>query len=293
MKDPSTRQIVLDVNKHQHFNKSCRKNGPNCKYNFPRFPCLRTIIAIPSKIKYKDDEEKEKEKLAESKRILKKVKQVLEDEEFMKNAIKLRNEEIENHIRHEDIMQNINLIIEERKLTDPDPRHNTEKVLNAYNEYAQDDIDNLDDVTDDDLEKLKVYHKTLQDKIPMKEIKKERLDTILIKAEIKIGKTFEQRNDKYEEALSLSSKGYTVSLKRDIDEIYINGYNPEWIKAWNGNVDLQPCFDYFGIITYVTDYYMKDESGTVGLMKEVLKNSSDESLRKKMQLVKNAFLTGL
>ena len=82
-----------------------------------------------------------------------------------------------------------------------------------------------------------------------------------------------------------------MCLERDIDEILINNYNPEWIKAWNGNMDIQPCFDYFGIITYVTDYYMKDESGTVGVMKEVLQNSQDESLRKKMQLVKNAFLT--
>ena len=135
----------------------------------------------------------------------------------------------------------------------------------------------------------------------MDDIKKERLNIILIKADIYSGsggKSEDEieedrkiRNENYEKALSLSSKGYTVWIKRDIDEININNYNPEWIKAWNSNMDIQPCEDYFAVITYVTDYYMKDESGTVGVMKEVLQNSPDESLRKKMQLVKNAFLT--
>ena len=101
----------------------------------------------------------------------------------------------------------------------------------------------------------------------MDNIKKIRLDFVLNLAEID-GSTFKIRNDIYEKALGLSSKGYTVWIKRDVDEIYTNNYNPEWIKAWNANMDLKPCFDYFAVITYITDYYMKDESGTVGVMKE-------------------------
>ena len=38
LKDPSTRQLALDVQQHKHFNLSCRKNGPNCKYQFTLFP---------------------------------------------------------------------------------------------------------------------------------------------------------------------------------------------------------------------------------------------------------------
>ena len=33
---------------------------------------------------------------------------------------------------------------------------------------------------------------------------------------------------------------------RDIDEIFINNYNPEWIVNWNANIDIFPVFDYFG-----------------------------------------------
>ena len=226
LKDPSTREIVLNVNQHKHFNQSCRKKGPNCKYKFPRFPSLKTIIAIPSRIKYKDKEEKEKQELAKSQKCLKKVKQVLEDEEFMKEAIKLRREEIENYIMHKDIVQNIDLLVEERSLTNPYPKFNGSKILNAFNEYESKDITNLDDVSTSELKQLRHYHKCQKDGIPMEEIRKERLSNILNKAEI-FSIYDEEGIEKdpielYEEALSISSQGYSVWLKRDVDEIYIN-----------------------------------------------------------------------
>ena len=35
----------------------------------------------------------------------------------------------------------------------------------------------------------------------------------------------------YVEALKYSKAGYGVVLKRDLDELYINSYNPEWLEA--------------------------------------------------------------
>ena len=37
--------------------------------------------------------------------------------------------------------------------------------------------------------------------------------------------------DAYLNALTYSRAGYSVHLKRDLDEIYINSYNPEWLRA--------------------------------------------------------------
>merc|ERR1711888_7246 len=62
-------------------------------------------------------------------------------------------------------------------------------------------------------------------------------------------------------------KGVNVILARDVDEIYINNYNPEWIRAWNANVDFSLCLDFFAVITYITEYFTKDESGTSRLLK--------------------------
>jgi hypothetical protein len=61
----------------------------------------------------------------------------------------------------------------------------------------------------------------------------------------------------YENALMLSTSGYSIHIKRDVDEINVNFYNSEWIKAWNGNMDIQLCLDYYAIVSYITDYYSK------------------------------------
>ena len=59
--------------------------------------------------------------------------------------------------------------------------------------------------------------------------------------------------DDYISALEYSPKGYTVVLKRDLDEMMVNCYNPEWIENWDANMDIQPVLDFFGAITYVTE----------------------------------------
>ena len=68
-----------------------------------------------------------------------------------------------------------------------------------------------------------------------------------------------------------TKKGLNIILARDIDEIYINNYNPEWLRAWNANIDIQPCFDFFAVITYITEYFTKDESGTSAFLSKAAK----------------------
>ena len=58
-KDPTPKDLVLTVNKHQHFAKSCRKRSDNCRFNFPRFPTVITVLSVPSKIICKDDDDPE------------------------------------------------------------------------------------------------------------------------------------------------------------------------------------------------------------------------------------------
>ena len=95
----------------------------------------------------------------------------------------------------------------------------------------------------------------------------------------------------YIEALSMSKSAYGVVLARDIDELNINPYNVEWIRAWDGNMDIQPVLDFYAVITYVTDYYSKDDSGTMEIMKKVMENSEKKDLQERMRQVANTFLT--
>ena len=92
-------------------------------------------------------------------------------------------------------------------------------------------------------------------------------DELLQKAEV--------NKTKYYEALEVSQNAACIIMKRDPNEAYINNYNPEWLKAWDGNMDITVCLDYFAIITYITDYYTKTESGVTKAINAAMKASKE------------------
>ena len=97
--------------------------------------------------------------------------------------------------------------------------------------------------------------------------------------------------EEYIKAISTSKTGYSVVLQRDLDEVYINPYNTEWLRAWDGNMDIQIVLDYFAVITYVTDYYAKDDSGTMEIIKATLAQTDSKDLKERMRIIANTFLT--
>ena len=94
----------------------------------------------------------------------------------------------------------------------------------------------------------------------------------------------------YQEALSYSSDGYTIIMARAIDELYVNSYNPEITRAWDGNTDFQICLDFYAIITYITEYYTKDDTGVVKTLINTLKASDDQDIKEKMKLLMNTWI---
>ena len=246
------------------------------------------------KFKLGTETEEEKEKLIRgAEKIQRDVKDVLEDEKFMKEAQLLRKEDIDLYLYHRGMEQNIGRALEERK---PKNQHDTLKscdpdVLKDYKEHINADIKGYSQMLAPGLRERQKYHIQQKENIPMEEIKRERLQMILDRAEVE-GESFEEQNKNYEDALSYSfKKGYSVNIKRDVDEIFTNTYNPLWLQAWNANMDMQICLDFFAVITYITDYYMKDETGVVKDIKEALKQDDSGDLKSKLNLVKNVFLT--
>ncbi len=96
--------------------------------------------------------------------------------------------------------------------------------------------------------------------------------------------------DDYIQALSISNSSYKIVLARDLDETNINPFNIEWLRAWNGNMDLQPVLDFFAVVTYVTDYYAKDDTGIMDILKNVLKDDNSDNIKDRMKTLANAFL---
>merc|ERR1719422_1150918 len=93
----------------------------------------------------------------------------------------------------------------------------------------------------------------------------------------------------YVKALGVSRTGYSVVYERDIDELYINPYNTEWMKAWDGNLGLQPCLDYFAVSTYIADYYAKDDTAMMAALKTAMNASNATDIKEKMKIVANMF----
>ena len=94
----------------------------------------------------------------------------------------------------------------------------------------------------------------------------------------------------YEDALRISTRGYIVHHRRTTQELFINNFNPEWIYCWDSNMDMQICLDYFAVLTYITDYYMKDDTGTTKSIKEALGNADGETLKNKLKTVAYTFV---
>ena len=131
------------------------------------------------------------------------------------------------------------------------------------------------------------YNKEAESKEEYEKNRKERILKVLNIAGLKT----EEDYNLYKSALSMSKSGYTIILERDIDEMFVNSYNPEWARAWNGNHDIQICLDYFAIITYITEYYTKDDSETLKLLFDALKNNPSENLRDKMKVLMNTYIS--
>ena len=95
----------------------------------------------------------------------------------------------------------------------------------------------------------------------------------------------------YKEALSISERGSILILERNVNERFINNYNPLWLSAWNANIDIQLAFEIYAVLTYVVSYYGKDETGLTKFLSDTLKNCRHLPWKEKLNALKFSFLT--
>ena len=312
LKNSRTRQLCLDLQQHTCSKRYCLKCRTSCRFRYPRFPILETIIAVPVSIKYPDEEVcNEMVKLRTS--ILKSVRNILENEGKMENIINEvgKNEltEIievdENVCLLEDIIEFYTMKMGKVIKTEFSEKHKT-KVCQLY-EFIFGTvktwpltgfirgIENTQNyLSIQDLKELLNVMKDIQESDNhskrKKDIARERMELLLEVAEVP-GKDFEEKYEAYKGALSITQRGYEIILTRDTDEIFINNYNPEYLRAWDANIDVQVTLDYFAVITYITDYKMKDESGTLEHIKAALKEGNADSLKEQLKHVAHTFMT--
>ena len=81
---------------------------------------------------------------------------------------------------------------------------------------------------------------------------------------------------KYYDALSASIHGTgAVILKRDVKDIFTNGYNKSIMRLHQANHDLQVVIDQYACAQYVCGYLTKNEAGMSKLLKAVNEESNN------------------
>ena len=214
------------------------------------------------------------------------VKEVLENDDLMKQVCEQNKKEILVIFEDRKVKWRLQELIAEasycKKSSISVPQDLHALLEGAVNESGQANLENL---------KCKEQSISLQEE-EMNLLKKRRIQKMLTFVNLESEDSKPSPSiEEYEAALSVNAKGYTIHYKRDVDEIMVNTYNPEWICAWNGNMDFQLCLDYFAVITYISDYYCKDDSGTMKMLQEALKESMHEDLRCQLRRLVSVFLT--
>ncbi|XP_071150816.1 uncharacterized protein [Mytilus edulis] len=76
-----------------------------------------------------------------------------------------------------------------------------------------------------------------------------------------------------EDASNILTKRNTVTLKRSPSDLWVNQYNPDLLRCWNANMDIQFITDAYSCVMYIISYISKAER-EMGI---VLENASKEA----------------
>ncbi|MEW8548761.1 MAG: hypothetical protein AB2693_35120, partial [Candidatus Thiodiazotropha sp.] len=86
----------------------------------------------------------------------------------------------------------------------------------------------------------------------------------------------------YQEAHCALASRNTVILKRSPSDLWVNPYNEHLLKAWNGNMDIQPVLDPQSCLMYMIKYISKAERE----LGDVLKKAQQEAQEGHMEPLK-------
>ena len=252
------REMVMAVNTHHH-TKTCRKKGPGCRFGIPRPPSEFTIIAqaMPEEVKAAEES-------------------TVKSLQYIMGKVKAELKSIEDDLIEKQHGGNVNAEIE-GSLTSM-----LSKILpNIIISNDQSVICIVEDGEQYTLRTPLVQEAWSQNP-------RHHMFPINLQASSDI-----LRSAVYHYALSVCKSGTKVVIKRELKDIFVNNYNAHWMISWDGNMDIQPCLDYFSVITYMTDYVCKPETKTTEVLKHVKKVKKRENVsnRDMMYALAQAYLT--
>ena len=96
--------------------------------------------------------------------------------------------------------------------------------------------------------------------------------------------------DMYLCGLKNCSTSSSVVMQRKPSESWINTYNPDVIRVWRANMDLQYILDPYACVMYIAAYMLKSECSMGELLKQVSKECGSEQIRTQLRRLESVFL---
>lgn len=87
----------------------------------------------------------------------------------------------------------------------------------------------------------------------------------------------------YLDALRVNKTGTSLVLKRQHQDVYINNYNPDILRIWRANHDIQFIINPWSCIVYVTSYMLKSERAMGELLKQTSLEHKNEAIKQQMR----------
>ena len=257
-------RIAEQVNWHSH-SSSCKKGGRRtCRWKFPRFPLARTIFVDANR-----EDQGGRMDAKEREDILDRVMGVLVDESGIQKVLSKTVESIMLSGRYPNV----------KRINEKGQQEGTSFNARENSNFDAEENSNIDAGDNSNFNAEENSKREAEKESKAEKVKRKQNAGSYVKMEspeeykVNIRRRIEEvlaiasaggtliTYEKYEQAVvEQPRKGSEVLLQRDIDEIMVNNYNAEWIVSWNANIDLSPVYDYFGTITYVTDYFTKVSS---------------------------------
>jgi hypothetical protein len=99
----------------------------------------------------------------------------------------------------------------------------------------------------------------------------------------------------YIKAIRLSLKNSTLLLKRSPAEIRINCYNPNLLRAWKANMDIQFVLDPYACAVYILSYITKGQRGMSKLLRKACEEAKEgnKNIVSKVRHIGNKFLNAV
>merc|ERR1739838_378698 len=96
----------------------------------------------------------------------------------------------------------------------------------------------------------------------------------------------------YIEAVRTTITIPTPFLKRNVDERWINAYNPRCLTTWQANMDCQYITNGYAAASYILDYVTKGERGMSELLRATSKEAAFKELKQNesLQLISRRFI---